>query len=99
MNTARKVMEVVGEALSRVPEELSVGFALTPANRVEKVDVAKIAIALEEAFGLTLWDERVAQWRRLGDVLGYIQELLEQGEGEPLERNDEERVAWYYEYK
>ena len=91
------VAELMGGILSRSPEDMTMSFALTPQSGVEPMDIAKLAIACEARWGLTLHDERVAEWRRLRDVAAHINELLEDGQAEPLERSDEDRLAWYYE--
>lgn len=90
------VMELLGKILSRDAAELSLSFALTRANRVEPIDIARLAMACERAFGLALYDEKVAQWRTVADVCGHIAALLEEGLATALPEDDEGRVNWYY---
>lgn len=91
------VAGLLGEILSGDPLELRERFLLIPENGVTLLEVAKLAIACEEAFGLSLHDEKIAQWETLGDVCRHVGELLEEGLAEPTERTDEERTGWYYE--
>lgn len=97
MNVFRTVAGLLGEILSRDERDISAAFALTPENRVAPVDVAKLAIACEKAFGLSLYDEKVAAWETVGDAVRHVEELLEEGVAEPVERTDADRTAWYYE--
>lgn len=97
MNVQKTVSRLLGEILLRDAYDIRAAFPLTAENRVTPIDIAKLAIACERAFRLTLFDERIAQWRTVGDACGHIEALLEEGMAEPTERTDEERTAWYYE--
>ena len=91
------IIDLLASIIQQNADELSLQFALTRENHVEPLDIAKLAIACEAYFGMTLHDERIAQWRLLSDAAAYIEELLEDGQDQPALRSDEERVAWYYE--
>lgn len=91
------VTDLLSEILLRERTELTPSYPLTSAGRVTPMDVAKLAIACERAFGLTLYDEKIAQWQTVADVCRLIEELLEEGQGEKTERTDDDRTAWYYE--
>jgi acyl carrier protein len=93
----QKLAELLSEVLSRDPLELTPAFALTRQNGVELIDLAKLAIACEETWGIALCDEDVAQWRTLDDTAQLIARLLEAGEAAPIERQESERTAWFYE--
>lgn len=97
MKTLDTVAALLGEILSLDPLEMGSSFPLSPAAGVAPMDVAKLAIACERAFGFSLFDEKIAQWETLGDVGDHIDELLEEGLAEPTQRSDEDRTAWYYE--
>ena len=96
MKVYQTVATLLGKILSQSPGDMGMGFLLTPAN-VAPVEVAKLAIACEEAFGFPLYDEKIAEWRTLADVCNHIEQLLEEGQAEPTERTQEERTAWFYE--
>jgi acyl carrier protein len=91
------VARLMAEILSADVAEMTANFSLRPEGDVSPVDVAKLAIACEEAFGFALFDEKVAQWKVLGDVTRQIEELMEEGQGQATERTEEDREAWFYE--
>lgn len=97
MHTKRRVTELLSNILSCAPEDLHRAFALTPANGVAPIDIARLAIACEEAFGLTLYDEKIAAWETVGDVCAHLDALLEEGLAEKTERTEDDRTAWFYE--
>ena len=97
MKTLDTAAALLGEILSMDPLEMGSSFSLSPENDVMPIDVAKLAIACEKAFGFPLFDEKVALWKTLEDVCRHIDELLEEGLAEPTQRSDEDRVDWYYE--
>ena len=92
-----KVVGLLGDILSAEPEELKASFALTAANGVLPIDIAKLAISCEEAFGFSLCDEEIAEWKMVADVCRHIEELIEDGQAEAAEKTEEDRVDWYYE--
>ena len=98
MNVPETVLELLGQILSRDTADFPESYPLTSTRDVTPLDIAKLAIACEEAFSLTLHDEIVARWATLGDVYACIELLLQSGEAEPTERSDEERTQWFYEY-
>lgn len=91
------VAELLGDVLHRDPQEFGKHFALSKANGVEPMDVAKLAILSEQAFHLTLPDEDIAAWETLGDAAVTVERLLEAGDAEPLTREEKDRTAWFYE--
>lgn len=97
MNVRKKVVDLLSEILSGDPHEMDASFSLTRENDVAPIDIAKLAIACEKAFQITLYDEKIAGWKTVGDACRHIEELLEEGQAEAVERSDEEREAWFYE--
>ena len=97
MKTMSRIADLLGEILSRDAYDFSHTFRLSTENGVTPLDVAKLAIACEQTFGFPLYDEKIAQWRTLGDAARHIDELLEEGQAESTARTDEDRVGWYYE--
>lgn len=91
------VVDLLSEILSGDPLDMNAAFRLTPENGVAPIDIAKLAIACEKAFGIPLYNEKIAQWETVGDVCGHIQRLLDEGLAEPTQRTDADRVGWYYE--
>ncbi|NLV59311.1 MAG: acyl carrier protein [Clostridiales bacterium] len=91
------VARLMAEILSADGSEMTPNFPLGPGSGIDPIDVAKLAIACEETFGFALFDEKVAQWRVLGDASRQIEELTEEGQGQATEKTEEERAAWFYE--
>lgn len=96
MKTLMKITDLLAEILAADPYGMDAAFALTPES-VAPIDVARLAIACEDAFGISLHDEAVAQWHTVGDACAHVEALLEAGMGEKAERTDAERVGWFYE--
>lgn len=96
MNVHRKVAGLLREILSRPAEEFGGDFALAAENGVTPLDVARLAIACERGFGLALYDEKIARWRRVGDVVAHIEGLLDDGETARADLDDDDRTAWFY---
>lgn len=92
-----RVSGLLAEILMRDPLDILPGFALSDKEGVTPMDVAKLAIACEKAFSLTLYDEKVAEWRTVSDACAHIEALLEEGMDRPAERSESERTAWFYE--
>ena len=97
MNVCKTVVALLSEILSGDPDEMDASFSLTRANSVAPIDIAKLAIACEQAFRIALYDEKIAEWKTVGDVCRHVAELLEEGQAEDTERSDEDRTAWFYE--
>lgn len=97
MKTIGIVTDLLSEILSGDARDMGAAFRLTEENDVMPIDIAKLAIACERAFSLSLYDEKIAQWNTIGDVCEHIDALLEEGLSKPPERSDEERIDWYYE--
>ena len=95
MQVNKTVIRLLCEILSCDPSIITPSFRLD--TEAEPIEIAKLAIALEEALGFPLYDEKIAEWHTVTDVCTHISGLLEEGLGEPTERSDSDRAAWYYE--
>lgn len=96
-NVRGTVVRLLSEILAGDPLDISTTFLLAPENGVTPIDIAKLAIACEKEFGFSLFDEKIAQWKTVGDACAHIEELLEEGLGESIDRSDEDRIDWFYE--
>ena len=63
---------------------------------IEPIDVAKLVIACEKQYKITIHDEDVLTFRTVGELSAHIDQMLLDGLDAP-ELTDEERTAWYYE--
>ncbi len=92
------VGELLGEVLRHDFQAYSPSFALTRENGVEPIDIAKLAMACERVYRVTLNDEEIAEWHTLGDANAHVQRLLDAGDDKALARDDTDRTGWFYEY-
>lgn len=96
-NTVETVAGLLSEILSGDLRDMDAAFTLSAENGVTPIDVARLAIACERQFRLTLHDEEIAAWQTIGDACTYIDTLIEEGMAESTERTDGDRMGWYYE--
>lgn len=73
MKTA-KIIDFFCEALSN--DEIKETTELTKENCFEPIDIAKLVIASEEEFNITIHDEYVSLFKTVGDMVDYIQNNL-----------------------
>jgi acyl carrier protein len=78
-------------------EDVPIKMALTKDNGVYPLDIAKLVIACEREYKVTIHDEYVLTFRSASDMADYIDNLLSLGLNEIPERTEEDRVAWFYE--
>ena len=64
---------------------------------VKPLDLARLVIACEKRWRITLHDDEVAGFRSLGDLAAHIERLLADALDERPELTDEDRTAWFYE--
>ncbi len=93
----RKVKELLADIISADAQDIETNMTLTKDNGVEPLDKAKLMIACEKEFKITIHDEDVHAFRRVRDLAAYIDQTLSDGLANPPEFSDEDRTAWYYE--
>src|SRR5215510_12435701 len=81
------------ESVGADAEDLS---ADTRLREIEPIHLAKLVIACEQAFAITLFDDAVCDQRTLGDLAAHIEQLLESGQRRMAEVTDEDRLPWFY---
>ena len=64
---------------------------------VDAVSLAKLLIACERQFRITIDDEFVPGFRRVADLAEYIRGKTEEGRDDYIQPDDAAREAWYYE--
>lgn len=96
MSTLHTVSDLLSEIISQSADDITPSFRLE-APAVTPIDVAKLAIALEQAFGIPLYDEKIARWRTVHDACTHVDALIEEGLAESTERTEDDRTAWFYE--
>lgn len=88
-----RVTKLMADILQR---DASPRLTLDANGGVTTLDVAKLVIACEKAFGIEIMDESAAEWRTLRDAAAYIDNVLESGDAGKAIKEDDERTGWYY---
>ena len=96
MSTLHTIADLLSGIISQSADDITPSFRLEP-PAVTPLDIAKLAIALEQAFGIPLHDEKIARWRTVHDIRTHLDALLEEGLAESTERTEDDRTAWFYE--
>ncbi len=89
-----QVAMLLSETAGSDVEDLS---ADTRLQEIEPIHLAKLAIACEQTFAITLYDDAVCDARTLGDLAAHIEHLLESGQRKMEEVTEEDRLPWFYE--
>ena len=92
-----KVRRMLSDIIGVPSEQVSGRMTLTKQNGVELLDIAKLVIACEREYKITIHDEDVQAFSSLEDLAAYIDQLLSDGLYEMRDVTDEDRIAWYYE--
>jgi Acyl carrier protein len=92
----QKVAEILADILNLDEEDVSPNMGLTSEFEVEKIQIAKLVIECEKKFKITIHDEKVNTFLKLNDIVKYIENMLEDEDGNISESSDEERMWWYY---
>ncbi len=92
-----KVRKLLAEIIGVEAEDVTIRMPLTKDNGVESLDIAKLIIACEKEFKVTIHDEDVLDFHCAQDIAAYIDNLLSLGLNDMPERTEEDRVAWFYE--
>lgn len=92
-----EVEKLLSDIIGVEADEIVATTTLSKRNGVEPLDVAKLIIACEKKFKLTIHDEDVHTFLCIGDLAAYIDQKLSEGYADTPEITDEDRVAWYYE--
>jgi acyl carrier protein len=92
-----KVRKMLSDIIGVEAADVPIKMALTKDNGVYPLDIAKLVIACEKEYKVTIHDEYVLTFRCVGDLADYIDNLLSLGLNEMPERTEEDRTAWFYE--
>jgi acyl carrier protein len=64
---------------------------------VDAVSLAKLVIACERRYRITIDDERVPDLKRLQDLVEYVRRKASEGRDDYVQPDERGRDAWYYE--
>lgn len=69
-----KVRDIIAETLACDAAKVTLEASLKDDLAADSLDSVELVMALEEAFGLTIEEEKVADFRTVGDIVTYIKE-------------------------
>lgn len=72
-----KVCAILAEALNVDPDEITMETLIMEDLRADSLDVVDIAMSLEDEFGIEFPDEDLEKVRSVGDVVKYLEEVVE----------------------
>ena len=91
-----EVAALLADILGFHSDALSLDMRLNGGG-VKPIDLARLVIACEKRWRITLHDDEVAGFRRLGELAEHIQRMLDDALDERPELSDDDRLAWFYE--
>lgn len=75
--TIEKVAYLLAEILGEDEADITEQTEFTQEYGIEPIDVAKLVIAIEKKFGITLYDDEAAGFQNIGDVVRHINKVCE----------------------
>lgn len=72
-----KVAHLLAEILGEDDEDITEQTEFTQEYGIEPIDVAKLVIAVEKKFDITIYDDEAAVFRSVGDLVRYVNKVLE----------------------
>ncbi|MBQ3584992.1 MAG: acyl carrier protein [Lachnospiraceae bacterium] len=72
--TFDKVKEIIMETLNCGEDKITLEASLMDDIGADSLDAAELSMALEEAFGITISDEALADFVTVKDIVDYIDE-------------------------
>ena len=73
----KKVVTLLSEIISVDHDDITADTEFNQEYGIEPIDLAKLIIAAEKKFKITIHDEDVGSFRKVGDLVKYIEILNE----------------------
>ncbi len=89
------IRRTLAEILGQDDRQITPGMRLW--HWMDAVSLAKLIIACERHYKVTIHDEHVPGFLRLDDLARYVEERAEEGRDDYQLPDDDARTAWYYE--
>lgn len=67
-----KIKEVIVETLSCNPEDVTMEASLEDTLGMDSLDAVQVNMAIEEALGIQIPDEELANMKTVGDIVEYV---------------------------
>ena len=75
-NTEEKVKQVIADVLGLEENQVDIKSTFQEDLGADSLDIVEVVIALEEAFGIDIPDERAEDIRSVNDVVNIIDETV-----------------------
>ncbi|MDD3395364.1 MAG: acyl carrier protein [Anaerotignum sp.] len=76
----KKVTFLLAEILGVAEEDITEQTEFTEEYGIEPIDVARLVIAVEKKFDITIYDDEAAAFQNVGDVISHINKVCESNE-------------------
>lgn len=67
-----KVRDIIAETLACDAAQIAMETSLKDDLGADSLDSVELVMALEEAFGLTIEEEKLAEFKTVGDIVDYL---------------------------
>ena len=72
-----RLIKLVSEIVDIGEEDISEKTKLTKESGIEPIDVARIVIAAEKEFDITIHDEYISNFTKIDDIIIYIENEIQ----------------------
>ena len=72
-----RVREIIAEQLTVEAEEITIDTNLMKDLEADSLDAVEIIMALEEEYGIEIPDETAEEFKTVGDMVHYIEDVTE----------------------
>ena len=90
-----EIRRMLAEILGQDEAQIAPGTKLW--RSVDAVSLARLVIACERRYKITIDDERVPDLRRLEDLVECVRRKVSEGRDDYVQPDERVRDAWYYE--
>ncbi len=71
-----KVKEIIVDTLSCDPADVTLEASISEDLGADSLDAVELNMALEEAFGVSIPDEQISQFKTVSDIVNYLEEQV-----------------------
>lgn len=73
----KKIARLLAEILGEDDKDITEQTEFTQEYRIDPVDVAKLVIAVEKEFDITIYDDEAACFKNVGDVVRHVDKVFD----------------------
>ena len=71
-----KVKEIIVDTLSCDPADVTLEASISEDLGADSLDAVELNMALEEAFGVSIPDEQISEFKTVSDIVNYLEEQV-----------------------